>query len=122
MKTNLQGNLQIFTLALEKRPRIPDLLRIRPPVMVPNNEVFFSKTGLIDCCIELMDPLIDVVSLLERSSNGMSPGGEKPDLNFSITTLVSCKHFFSDDETDPYDHTKKLKLLKLAKGKVFTIY
>ena len=81
--------MEITTLALEKRPRIPDLFLIRPPVMVPRREVFFSKMGLIDCCIELIDPLMEALSLVDRSSKGMSPGGEKPDLNFSITTLES---------------------------------
>ena len=44
-----------FTLLLENSPRRPDLFRIRPPVMVPMREVFFSRIGLIDCCMELID-------------------------------------------------------------------
>lgn len=62
---------------------------MRPPVMVPMMEVFFSKIGLIDCCMELMDPLTEVESALDKSSKGTSPGGENPDLNFSITILES---------------------------------
>ena len=53
-------------------------------------EVFFSITGwLIDCGMELIDPFTEAVSVLDKSSKGTSPGGENPDLNFSITILVS---------------------------------
>ena len=46
-----------YTLLLEKRPRSPERFRMRPPVMVPMMDVFFSITGwLIDCGMELIDP------------------------------------------------------------------
>ena len=58
--------------------------------MVPIMEVFFSITGwLIDCGMELIDPFTEAESALDKSSKGTSPGGENPDLYFSITILVS---------------------------------
>ena len=62
---------------------------MRPPVMVPMMEVFFSRMGLIECCMELMDPLTEVESAEDKSSNGKSVGGAKPDLYFSTTILES---------------------------------
>ena len=73
----------VFTFVWPKMPRRPDRFLILPPVMVPRIEVFFSA-GVAGV------PRAEPLSTVERSSKGMSPGGRKPDLYFSITIPESC--------------------------------
>ena len=48
-----------------------------------------SNTGTFDPLLLL--ELIDLLSSLPKSSNGISPGGTNPDLNLSTTLRESCE-------------------------------
>ena len=91
-------------------PSKPDLFFIFPPVIVPKIDVFFSDG--VPCGVpgfmlptqqkifvkfeKYLRPTMrinynppDVLSSDDRSSKGISPGGRKPLLNFSITSAES---------------------------------
>ena len=80
------GYFDVVTLFCPKIPKSPDLFLILPPVIVPRMDVFFSE-GVPMGVPGLMLP--EVVSRDDKSSNGISPGGKNPLLNFSITRAES---------------------------------